>query len=144
MRHVKQQGNMADPDIHLDLYKIPSIEILRNRQIFYGLWRRSDDKTRTWLDRVESSIRHCDFPTIIVEFLLLDRFVCGLSASELSSIQIVKESWTLIQLLEHFFDGNVDIGHIKTDSVVNNNSDQNQNPSIAVVKSEPVRLTTLA
>lgn len=69
-------------------YKVPSMEILQNRREFYDLWRRCDDKTTAWLERVENCIGRCEFPAVIVEYLLIDRFVSGLNANEL-------KVWTL-------------------------------------------------
>ena len=122
---------MAHIGFNLDLYKIPSKEILKNRLEFFGLWRRSDDEITIWLKRVQRCIRHCEFPTIILEFLLFHRFVCGLDANELESIRSISKSWTLNQLLDHFLDDSIDTGHIEGNNI-----------SLDIVKSEPVCLTS--
>lgn len=76
---------MANSVNNLNSYKIPTVEILQNRREFYGLQRKYDDNTTTWLKRIENCIRCCEFPAF-VEYLLIDRFVCGLNANELKSI----------------------------------------------------------
>lgn len=67
-------------------------------------------------------------PAIFVEFLLFDRFVCGLNDNELNPIRCVSESWTFKQLLEHFLD--------------ENNADRYMEAGLTldIVKSEPVCL----
>lgn len=123
---------MVDTICGLDEYRMPSKEILRNRQEFYSLWRRSDDRTATWLKRIQNCIRRCGYPMVFMEFLLFDRFVCGSDANELESIQCVK-SWSLEQMPEDF----LNIFGID-DPVVNENVSQNENISLGIVKSEPV------
>lgn len=127
--------NMDDPIYDVNVYRLPVKEILRNRREFFGLWRRSDDKTVNWLERVQSCIHRCKFPTNIFEFLLFDRFVCGLNANELESIQNVNNSWTFKQLLEHVSSGDIDTGHTKSDV---SNLNQSESTSLDLVKSEPV------
>lgn len=131
---------MVDTIYHLDLFQIPSEQILRNRQTFYGLLRKSDNETSNWLKQVQNCIRHCEYPKIIMEFLLIDRFICGLNTSELKIIQGASQYWTLKQLLEHILDENIDdIGHIVT-----NNSAANENVNqLDVVKTEPVGLSLI-
>lgn len=90
-----------------NLYKTPSDEILRHRKELYNLWRRIDDQTATWLNRVQRQIDRCDFPPLISrEFLLIDRFVCDLNANAREFIQSV-DTWTLDQLNEYFADQNI-------------------------------------
>lgn len=118
------------------IYEIPSKEIFRNRRAFHDLWRKNDVQTASWLQQAQSSIRRCEFPTNVMEFLLFDRFVCGLNANELKSIQSVNESWTLTQLFEYFVDKSIE-ANLKIDEHVN----QNEDISLDVVKSEPVCLS---
>lgn len=136
---------MAETIFNVEIYKIPSKEILRNRQVFYGLWRSSDDETATWLKRVQNCIHCCDFPTIIMELLLFDRFVCGLDANELESLQSVNESWTLKQLLEHCQEAGIISENIEVDSKVDNSFNQTESTSLnlknpAIVNNESVCL----
>lgn len=125
---------MADTVFNLQLYTIQSNEILRNRRAFYGLLRRSEDKTTAWLKQVKNCIRRCEYPKIIMEFLLFDRFICELNDNELTSMESVNKSWTLQQLLEHFYG----TGHIETVSAVVDIAKQNENTVLDSVKSEPV------
>lgn len=134
---------MVETIFDLNLYEIPSNKALKYHRAFYGLWRRSDDQTTTWLKRVQNCIRHCQYPTITMEFLLFDRFICGLTANELKSIQSVKKSWSLKQLMEHFSNESNDIairGHNElANSVIDHqNVSQMENITIDVMKSEPV------
>lgn len=133
---------MTDAVFNLDLHKIPSKQIRQSRREFYSLWRRSDDKTTTWLRRVRNCIRRCEFPRIILEFLLFDRFTCELDSTELKSIQKANKSWTLNQLLEYYLDGNVVSGeeHFESGWAVDDTLNRNENELIDVVKSEPVCL----
>lgn len=85
---------------NLGLYKTPSNEIVRHRRAFYGLWKRCDDQTGTWLDRVQNQIRLCEFPPILSpEYLLIDKFVCELGDDERTLIQSI-DTWTLMDLTD--------------------------------------------
>lgn len=123
---------------NLDLYEIPLNEILQEHREFYGLRREFGESIEHWLKRVQDFLRHCEFPTIIVEFLLIDRFICGLNSSELRTIQSVSKSWTLKQLLEHVLDGNIDTGHMEANSAADYIVNQNQIIPFDLVKTEPV------
>lgn len=129
---------MTDSVSSLGLYKIPSEEILQNRRAFYDLWRRSDDKTVAWMKRIQNCIQCCDYPKIIMDFLLFDRFVCGLNANESKSIQSVIEYWSLDELLEYFSKKNNDTIYININSLIDKNVKQHQTIALAVVKTEPV------
>lgn len=102
---------MTQIGFHLDLYKIPSNEILRHRKEFYGLWKRCDDQSTTWLNRVQSKINHCRFPPVMSrEYLLIDKFVCALDDDdEREYIQSVS-TWTLSELKKYFEQRKVDTG----------------------------------
>lgn len=93
---------MADHDCNLYLYTIPSSTILENRKLFYALKRESDERTQTWLKRIQWHINRCAFPKII-EFLLIDKFMCDLNFNELEFTRRI-ETWTLSQLYEYFVD----------------------------------------
>lgn len=123
---------MADPIFNLDFYEMPSNEILRHRREFYSLSRRSDDQSTTWLKRIRNCIRRCDFPAILVEFLLFDRFVCGLNDNGLKSVRSVSKSWTLKQLLEPFLEERTDAGHTEGNLPIDDTRNQ------IMVKSEQV------
>lgn len=131
---------MVETIFDLNLYEIPLTKALKYHRAFYGLWRRSDDQTTTWLKRVQNCIRHCEYPTISMEFFLFDRFICGLTVNELKSIQSVKKSWSLKQLMEHFSKGNHDTGHIKLANAVidHHHISQIENINLDEMKSEPV------
>lgn len=114
---------------NLELYTVP---ILQNHREFYGLRREFDESIDRWLKRAEICIRRCEFPTIIEEFLLFDRFVCGLNSAELRTIQSVSKSWTLNQLLDRY-------NYLQA-----NNVNENQNIPSDMVKSEPVCLSLVS
>lgn len=124
---------MGDAIGDFDEYRMPSKEILRNRQELYGLWRRSDDGTATWLKRIQNCIGRCEYPRILMEFFLFDRFVCGLDANELECIQDVK-SWSLKQMPEDF----LNIFGIDDPTMVGENISQNESVPLDIVKAEPV------
>lgn len=133
---------MLDSDFNLDLYKIPSEEILRNRHAFYGLQRRKDHQTATWLKVIQNCIGRCDYPKIVMEILLFDQFVCGLNASELESIKSISESWTFKQLLQHYRDRGDGSEPNQVDSMtINERVTQSENINLDAVKTEPVRLS---
>lgn len=134
---------MIDSDTNQDYYQIPSDKILQNRRAFYTLWRRCDDGTERWSKRIQSCIRRCDFPMIIMEFLLFDRFVCGLDDDKLKSAESVNKSWTLKQLLEFYADKNTDVartGPMKSKSALNDNVRPSKNVAHNVRRSDPVSL----
>lgn len=118
------------------LYEAPSNQILRNRRAFYGLKRKAKETVEQWLKRIQSSIRCCEFPTII-EFLLIDRFVCGLNRNELKIMRCV-QGWTVKQLIDMF-----SIQNIVNDTPESNFADSeyivpNQMLTADLIKSEPV------
>lgn len=88
----------------LNLYKIPSNEILHKRIEFYDLKRGIGETVEQWLNRVQSSILSCTFPTITNRFLLIDRFICGLSRDEMQIIERAGTWSTLKQLMAMFAD----------------------------------------
>lgn len=94
-------------DCDLSLYTAPTDDIIRQRREFYSLWRRCDDETGTWLNRIESLINCCEFPPILSwEYLLIDKFVCELNPNAREFIQS-DDTWTLAKLKEYFFDQKV-------------------------------------
>lgn len=86
------------------LYEAPKKEIVKNRKVFYELKRREKESVDKWLQRVQKCIECCDFPEFM-EFLVIDRFVCGLDNTEMEII-LKTAAWSLKQLLEHFLDQN--------------------------------------
>lgn len=138
---------MVETIYDLNCYEIPADKSLKMHRTFYGLWRRSDDKATVWLQRVQSCIRHCAYPTITMEFLAFDRFICGLTANELKSIQSVRSSWSLNQLMEHFSNTNFEPKPGRTgkpkNSAIDSNTNQTDNITLDVTKSEPVRYQAL-
>lgn len=128
---------MADPQLDLDVYKIPSNEILKNRREFYGLRRKDVDETTIWLKRVEYYIRRCEFPTIFVQFLLVDRCICGLNNTELATIQNAN-NWTLNKLLDHFANPNFDFENVGPNISINNDKVNENDDMLSDAKgSEP-------
>lgn len=124
---------MVDAHSLLDVYKIPSNEIIEKRREFYGSLNRIDKQTSAWLKQVQQYLCRFDYPPVIMEFLLFDRFICGLNATELRSIESVSESWTFKQLWNHYFDGNLDTKPLPANLMA-----QIENVSMDVVKTEPV------
>lgn len=122
---------MADIEGNLNFYKTPSCEILQYRKEFYGLSRRSDDQTATWMKLVQSHINRCKFPPLISrEYLLIDRFICNLNSNAKEFVQSV-DTWTLQQLNEYFVDQNIVTDHrvnvtILIDATTDQQSQQNQ------------------
>lgn len=96
---------MAELDCNPYLYTLPSISVLENRKQFYGLKRESDERTQSWLKRIQWHINRCAFPKII-EFILIDKFMCELNFNEVEFIRRI-ETWTLNQLLDYFADDKV-------------------------------------
>lgn len=93
---------MAQVECNLNLYKTPSIEIVRHRKEFYGLWTRCDDEPASWLNRVQIQINRCEFPAVISrEFLLIDKFVCELNDEQREFIHKAN-TWTLAELIDYF------------------------------------------
>lgn len=127
---------MSDTTWKRHLYKAPKKEILQNRRAFYDLKRGKNESIDEWLKRIQKCIGCCDFP-IFVEFLLIDRFVCGLNRAEMKII-LDTETWSLKQLLDYFFDQNIHNG--STDK-----SDKpNENVSAHALDSESVNVLEIA
>lgn len=134
---------MVDPVQNWNLYKVPSHQILGNRLAFYGLRKEFGESIDRWLKRVQSSLRFCEFPTIIVQFLLIDRFLCALSTNELKSIQSTNKSWTLNQLMEHFLDNqNFEIASIDENAVVDEDGEIDRNQPMDIVNFEAVSVSS--
>lgn len=119
-----------------NVYKAPSDAILLNRRAFYGLQRKRREPIEQWWKRVQSCIRCCEFPTVI-EFFLIDRFVCGFYNSELKTIRTV-HSWTLERIMETFLTQNIEPEPIEQNSADNEYIISNQIMSLDLIKSEPV------
>lgn len=100
----------------LDLYKTPKHEILNNRKKFHHLRRKRDETIADWLERVQNSIDCCKYPKFIIEFLLIDRFLCGLINHEMATIQLAN-TWSLKRIMEYFVEPNAnDAGNVATNS----------------------------
>lgn len=85
--------------MNVDFYKIPTNVNLQQRIEFYGLKREIGEPVEQWLKRVRSSIVSCGFPTIIHQFLLIDRFICELNKAEMKIIHSAGTWSTLKQLV---------------------------------------------
>lgn len=104
--NTKDRTEMSDTTCNNDwnLYKTPKKDILQNRQAFYDLKRETNESNDKWLKRVQSCVNNCEYP-IFVEFLLIDRFVCGLNSADMEIIRQT-ETWSVKQLLDYFLDQN--------------------------------------
>lgn len=109
---------MVDSSSSLSLYKVTEHETLKNRRAFYDLRKKFGESMDGWLKRVQICIGVCGFPAIIMEFLLIDRFICGLNANEVKTIQYM-DTWTLRQLIEYNFDEDVKVDHNQLMNSVN-------------------------
>lgn len=127
---------MVDVLCNRIMYKTPSNAVLTNRKMFYGLQRKRREPIEQWLKRIQNCIDYCKYPSTI-EFLLIDKFVCGLNKCELEIIQSA-QNWTLKQLLEHFLIENTDFKHSETNSTINEYIISNEIISLDVLKFEPV------
>lgn len=92
---------MVDSNSTISAYKIPSHEILKKRRKFYGLRKEVGESVERWLKRVQLCIDYCEFPKGIIEFLLIDRYICELNDNELKAIERV-DTWSVEQLLRYY------------------------------------------
>lgn len=127
---------MVDSVCDWNAYEAPSNQILRNRQAFYSLQRKAQESVDEWLKRIQSTIRCCEFPTII-EFLLIDRFVCGLNRNELVTIRC-GQSWTVERLEETFTSENIKNDPSESNAVGSEYIVPNQMIAVDFIKLEPV------
>lgn len=98
---------MSDSARVVDCYKTPTSAIRKNRMKFYCLRRKGGESIANWLSRVQASIKCCKYPTFMIEFLLIDRFICGLINSEMPTIQLAN-TWSLKRIVEYFLEQDVD------------------------------------
>lgn len=96
---------MTDTARSWSMYKAPQKDTIQYRQAFYRLKRENNESIEKWLRRVQECIDCCEFP-IFVEFLLIDRFVCGLNNVEMEIIRGT-ESWSVMQLFDSFLNQNM-------------------------------------
>lgn len=89
-----------------DLYKTPTDKIRKNRSKFYHLRRQGNESLANWLSRAEGVINRCGYPSFMIEFLLIDRFICGLDNTEMATIQLA-DTWSLQRIAEYFVRQNV-------------------------------------
>lgn len=113
-------------------YKSPSDDILMNRQEFYFLHRQNDESVANWLNRVKNRVNCCKFPKFMIEFLVIDKFVCGLTDTEMVTMRCAM-TWSFKQILEYFSNENVE--KIATEE---GGEHLNQNIPTDFVKIEPV------
>lgn len=92
---------MVDSNSTISAYKIPSHEILKKRRKFYGSRKEVGESVERWLKRVQLCIDYCEFPKGIIEFLLIDRYICELNDNELKAIERV-DTWSVEQLLRYY------------------------------------------
>lgn len=93
---------MVDATCDFILYKVPSIDIVQRRRVFYGLQKEKHESAGKWLNRVRKQVVHCEFIGFS-ECLLIDKFVSQLNSNEIAIIQSTN-TWSLKQLTEHFLD----------------------------------------
>lgn len=131
---------MAELDCNLYSYTIPSNTILENRKLFYTMKRERNERTQAWLKRVQWHINRCAFPKII-EFLLIDKFMCELHFNEIEFIRRI-ETWTLNQLLEYFVDDKIADGEWVNDAniMVDGNIDASLQKSTEIFEMDPLSL----
>lgn len=79
------------------VYKTPSRSIFQNRQQFHAAQKTNDESTSDWFKRLQQIIGICEFETI-AEYMLIDKFVSGLSNSDFEKISQVL-SWSLEELV---------------------------------------------
>lgn len=127
---------MVDSVCDWNAYKAPSNQILRNRREFYGLQRKAHEPVEEWLKRIQSTISCCEFPTI-VEFFLIDRFVCGLNRNELETIRCI-HNWTIERLVEMFSSQNIENDPTEPNAADSEYIVPNQMLAVDFIKSEPV------
>lgn len=82
----------------VNLYHMPSEDVLQFRRTFYLSHKESFETPNDWLGRIKESIHRCDFGKL-TEYLLIDKFICELGRDEISTFQNVK-SWAIEQLCE--------------------------------------------
>lgn len=131
---------MVEVNSNFYLYKVPSIAILENRKQFYALKRETDERTETWLKRIQWHIKRCAFPKII-EFLLIDKFMCELNFNEMDFMRHM-EAWTLNQLLEYFADDKIVDGQWMNDAniMVNQNIVASRRKPTELFEMDPLSL----
>lgn len=135
-RKPSKMENMVDIVCDLDLYKMPMDEILQNRFEFYEFKREAGEPIQQWLNRIQNCISCCDYPAFIIEFLLIDRFICGLSKTEMEIIRSAG-TWSFKQIIERF--GYQKVGSEDTNLAIDRNFIPSQSiSSVDTVKSEPV------
>lgn len=121
---------MVDSIGNLVLYRTPSKAVIKNRREFYALRKKRGESTEKWLKRVRTHVNCCEFLTFS-EYLLIDKFICGLNNEEIESIQNA-HTWTLELLNEYF------ISQPAGNAVNTAVDDQNQIVSLDIVKCESV------
>lgn len=134
---------MVDSAANWDFYKIPTIEILQYRSAFYRLRRPCNQPLEQWLTRIKNCLGFCQFP-LFYKYLLMDRFICGLTIVELKLIQSAGKYSTLEELLAFITKQTNHPERItpsRTVDVSVNQINQSENaPSLELVKFEPVCL----
>lgn len=133
---------MVDANSDMDLYKVPSKEILRNRNEFYAMRREQNESVESWLKRLESRIICCEFPKF-AEYFLIDKFVCKLRSNEMLSLQDI-EILSFEELKKYFCKKIVNT--VRTRASTNGNDtkvDGSEKLSVEAVKCEIVSIETV-
>lgn len=115
-----------------DLYKLPIDEILKNRIGFYEFKREVGEPIERWLIRIQNCISCCDYPPFIIEFLLIDRFICGLNKTEREVIRGAG-TWSFKQIIGRFVHQKVDSESMDANLAIDNNVIPNQNIPVECV-----------
>lgn len=112
---------MAEIDSISHVYKIPSKEIIANRRKFYRLKKKDDEQIEAWLERGQTQIKCCEFPKI-VEFLLIDKFMCELKKNEIEFIRSAVDTWSIERLHEHFGKQKIGVDQLNGENAMIDNS----------------------
>lgn len=99
---------MSGAVLMMDLYKTPTDQIRKSRRKFHHLRRQSNESLANWLGRAKRAVNRCRYPSFMVEFMLIDRFICGLNNTEMATIQL-SNTWTLQQIAAHFVEQTVNV-----------------------------------
>lgn len=92
-------------------YKTPTIDIFDNRRQFHATQKTQSESISDWFNRLQKFAAKCQFENVS-DFMLIDKFVSGLSECDFEKIAQVA-SWTVDELVlvvignTHIFKGNL-------------------------------------
>lgn len=79
-------------------YQTPAESVLQSRKVFYLSYKVKKEPVLEWLRRLKTCIDGCDFGPL-VDFLLIDKFLCELDTDELHELNSIG-AFTFDRLLE--------------------------------------------